>query len=72
MGMSSYVMDCEDKFLDEVSARIGGCESVGELMESLKKDGCYDLMVHFGQRWSIDDYVEELWNDYWSEYASAV
>jgi len=71
MGMSSYVMDCEDKFLDEVSARIGECEHIEELMASLLKDDCFDLVKHVPEH-EIDAWVDELWNDYWSEYASAV
>ena len=38
MGMSSYVMDCEDQFINSVSLRIGGCEHVSELVNSLTKD----------------------------------
>lgn len=66
MGMSSYVMDCEDKFIDEVSARIGGCESVGELLESLEKDGCMKLCIHMTDTQKLE-FVDELWNDFWSE-----
>jgi len=64
--MSSYVMDCEDKFIDEVSARIGGCESVGELLESLEKDGCMKLCIHMTDTQKLE-FVDELWNDFWSE-----
>jgi hypothetical protein len=66
VGMSSYVMDCEDKFIDEVSARIGGCESVGELLESLEKDGCMKLCIHMTDTQKLE-FVDELWNDFWSE-----
>ena len=69
MGMSSYVMDCEDKFIDEVSARIGGCESVGELMEQLVKDKCFVNIMHMSGP-EQDEFVGELWNEYWSEYAN--
>jgi hypothetical protein len=66
MGMSSYVMDCEDKFIDEVSARIGGCESIQELLESLHKDSCVRLIAHMSGEEKLD-FVCELWNDFWSE-----
>ena len=31
MGMSSYVMDCEEQFINSVNLRIGGCEHITEL-----------------------------------------
>ena len=65
MGMSSYVMDSEDQFITEVSARIGSCESVNELLESLHKDGCTRLIAHMTGEEKLD-FVCELWNDFWS------
>jgi len=67
MGMSSFVMDCEDKFIDEVSTRIGGCEDVHELLESLEKDGCMRLIAHFSDGEKCE-FVGELWNDFWSDH----
>lgn len=66
MGMSSFVMDSEDQFIDEVSARIGGCEDVGELLESIERDGCLRLIAHMSDGEKCE-FVEELWNDFWSE-----
>jgi hypothetical protein len=66
MGMSSYVMDCEEKFMDEVSARIGQCETVGELGDILLKDGCFNLIpdhLHM-------EILDECWNEYWSAHAA--
>ena len=37
MGMSSYVMDCEEQFINSVSLRIGACEHVSELVNSQLK-----------------------------------
>ena len=42
MGMSSYVMDCEEQFINSVSLRIGGCEDIGELLNSLTRDNCFN------------------------------
>lgn len=67
MGMSSYIMDLEDDFIDEVSARIGGTECVGELLESLEKDGCMKLLLHMTDTEKLE-FVEECWNNFWSEY----
>ena len=67
MGMSSYIMDLEDDFIDEVSARIGGTECVGELLESLEKDGCMKLLLHMTDTEKLE-FVEKCWNIFWSEY----
>ena len=37
MGMSSYVMDCEEQFINSVNLRIGGCEHITELHMALTK-----------------------------------
>ncbi len=66
MGMSSYVMDCEDQFIDEASKRIGGCEDIGELLESLERDGCMKLCVHMSDTQKLE-FVDEIWNEFWSE-----
>ncbi len=68
MGMSSYIMDLEEQFIDEAAKRIGGCEQVGDLLESLEKDGCMKLCIHMTDRDKLE-FVEEIWNDFWSEYA---
>lgn len=67
MGMSSFVMDSEDQFIDEVSARIVGCECVHELLESLERDDCMRLIAHMTDGEKCE-FVEELWNDFWSDH----
>ena len=66
--MKAYMMDLEDKFIDEVSTRIGGCEVVHDLLESLENDGCMDLIAHMTDSEKCG-FVEDLWNEFWSEYA---
>lgn len=66
MGMSSYVMDCEDKFIDAVGARIGSCECVHELLEILEKDGSMRLVAHMSDGEKCE-FVDELWYEFWSE-----
>ena len=68
MGMSSYVMDLEDQFIEEASKRIGGCEDIGEFLESLEKDGCMKLCVHMTDREKLE-FVDEIWNEFWSDYS---
>lgn len=67
MGMSSYVMDCEDQFINSVSLRIGGCEQVSELLNLLTKDKCFADIAHMSANEQLE-FVDELWNEYWSEY----
>ena len=67
MGMSSFVMTCEEVFIDEVSARIGGCEDVGELLESIERDGHMRLIAHMSDGEKCE-FVEELWNEFWSDH----
>jgi|TARA_Y100000385_G_C12983691_1_gene589649 hypothetical protein len=65
MGMSSYVMDCEDQFINSVSLRIGQCESVGELTNSLTKDNCFADIAHMNAMEQLG-FVEDLWDEFWS------
>lgn len=67
MGMSSYVMDCEDQFIESVRLRIGGCEHVSELLNALTKDNCFNDIAHMSAAEQIE-FVEELWNDFWSDH----
>tara|TARA_B100000900_G_scaffold253470_1_gene215972 strand:+ start:856 stop:1062 length:207 start_codon:yes stop_codon:yes gene_type:complete len=68
MGMSSYIMDCEEQFANSVSLRIGGCESVSELVNSLTKDNCFADIAHIDAREQLE-LVDELWGEFWSDYA---
>ena len=67
MGMSSYVMDCEEQFINSVSLRIGGCEQVSELLNLLTKDKCFADIAHMSANEQLE-FVDELWNEFWSEY----
>ncbi len=69
MGMSSYIMDCEEQFINSVSLRIGECESVGELTNSLTKDNCFADIAYMNTTEQLE-LVDELWNDFWSENTS--
>ena len=68
MGMSSYIMDCEEQFSESVSLRIGGCESVSELVNLLTKDNCFADIAHMDAREQLE-LVDELWGEFWSNYA---
>ncbi len=67
MGMSSYVMDSEDRFVDVVSSHIGSCETIDELNAKLLEERAFGNIVHMS---GIEqkELVGELWNEYWSNY----
>tara|TARA_Y100001937_G_scaffold103119_1_gene142054 strand:+ start:32 stop:238 length:207 start_codon:yes stop_codon:yes gene_type:complete len=67
MGMSSYIMDCEEQFAESVNLRIGGCESVSELVNLLTKDNCFADIAHIDAREQLE-LVDELWGEFWSDY----
>jgi len=65
--MKALAMDLEEQFIDEVAVRIGGCESIDELIDQLDKDKCFENIVHLSGP-EKDELVYTLWNDFWSEY----
>ena len=65
--VKAMVMDMEEQFIDAVSARIGGCEVVDELIDHLDKDKCFDLIRHMSVV-EKESFVYELWNDFWDSY----
>ena len=67
MGMSSYVMDCEDTFIDKANAVIGECDDINDLLQSLEEAGHMKLCVHMTDTQKLE-FVDEIWNEYWSDY----
>ncbi len=65
--MSSYVMDCEEQFINSVNLRIGGCEHITELHMALTRDKCWNDIEYMSVNEQLE-FVEELWNEFWSEY----
>jgi len=62
MGMSSYVMDCEDQFINSVNLRIDQCSTVGELVNALTRDNCFADIAHMDAVEQLE-FVEALWID---------
>ena len=67
MGMSSYVMDCEEKFDMVVYSAIKESEHVSEAMQKVVPHK--NLVAHWNIS-EVDEYVSEMWNEFWSEYAN--
>jgi len=66
--MKEYMMDLEEQFIDEVSIHIKDCEEVSELMLKLVNNDSIRLINHMSVRERVE-YINELWNSYWSAYA---
>ena len=66
MGMSSYIFDLEDKFLDTVADAVKQLENVSEALEVALANSS---MVPQYSASDIDDLVCEYWNEFWSKYA---
>ena len=66
MGMSSYDLDLEDKFLDIVAEAVKQSEDISEALDVALSNA---NMVPQYSASDIDDLVCEYWNDFWSKYA---
>lgn len=67
MGMSSYIMDCEEQFEEKVADFVVECEHFTQAYDYAVEIG--KQMVPFMDQDEIIDRVGELWNEYWSQYA---
>jgi len=65
MGMSDFVLTCEEVFMDEANAVIGECDDVNDLLQTLEEAGHMHLLAHFSDREKCE-LVDELWNEFWS------
>jgi len=66
MGISSYVLDAEEKFWDKVYNKITESEYISEAMNfavELGKTEVPNLTTE-----SIEEVVSEGWDEVWSEY----
>lgn len=66
MGMSSFVLDAEEKFWDKVYDKITESEHISEAMSfavELGKTEVPNLTTE-----SIEEVVSEGWDEVWSEY----
>ncbi len=66
MGMSSYIIDIEEKFWDKVYAKITESEHISEAMNFAVNLGKTE--VPFIDAETIEDTVSEGWNEIWSKY----
>lgn len=64
MGMSSWILGLEDKFADEVSKHIGGCEDITDLQDKLVVNKSFDLLAHMSDE-EKTEVMSEHWNEYW-------
>ena len=67
MGMSDYVIECEEKFFDSCAVFVKESEHVTEAMSKAVALGKTE--VPFMDVEDIEEGVAEMWNEYWSTYA---
>ena len=66
MGMSSYVMDCEEEFYDVVSDAV---KSADDITDAMRIAVANRSMVAIWTVTEIEECVNDFWNDFWSKYA---
>jgi hypothetical protein len=65
MGMSSYVLDCEEKFYDVVADAVKGAEDISEAYAVANENKA--LVANWSDA-EVTECVDEFWNDFWSKY----
>jgi|TARA_Y100001954_G_scaffold223432_1_gene261725 hypothetical protein len=68
MGMSNYIMDVEEACWDRVADSIGECEHVSEAKKMAMDIFLAERMLGVVDIESIEEGVDEMWNEYWSKY----
>ncbi len=68
MGMSGYIMDVEEACWDRVADSIGECEHVSEAKKMAMDIFLAERMLGVVDIESIEEGVDEMWNEYWSKY----
>jgi hypothetical protein len=63
MGMSSYVIDCEEKLFDIISEEIKTVDHLTEVMQTAVKHK--SLVPHWTVQ-EIEDCCSEFWEEYWA------
>ena len=63
MGMSSYVIDCEEKLFDIISESIKNFDHLTEVMQEAVKHR--KLVPHWTVQ-EIEDCCSEFWEEYWA------
>jgi hypothetical protein len=62
--MKELVMDMEEKFWDECSDRVGGCERLDDFISEISEHR-HLLPLHSDNEFL--EIITEAWNDYWQE-----
>ena len=65
MGMSGYILDCEEQFDTRVESAIKQSECIDEAVAEAMKHR--NLVAHMTDD-EVVDYVHEGWNEIWDNY----
>jgi len=66
MGMSSLILDCEEKFWDIAEQKIGECEHFAEFVNSMAEHR--HLLNGTGDEDHFEDALAVAWDEKWSKY----
>jgi len=67
MGMSSYILDLEDKFIDvDVPEIIKDSDSLQEAQ--LRAEEKRAINYNFISSTNLNEKVKDMWNEHWSKY----
>ena len=69
MGMSSYIMDIEEKCWEKVAVVVKESEHVSEAMSKACAIFAQERMLGYISVSDIENGVDEMWNEFWSAYA---
>ena len=67
-AVKSMVMDIEEACWDRVADSIGECEHVGEAKKKAMDIFLAEDMLCVVDIETIEDGVDEMWNEFWSKY----
>ena len=64
MGMSGWILDNEEMFLEGANDILHECESLEEFIEIMKPQ--MDLVSHMD---NVEEQLSEMWNEFWEDAA---
>ena len=65
-GYKAHLMEQEDKFWNEMSKEVGGCESLEEFKRAMEE---HRDLVTFIDDEALDIMIEDYFSEFWADYA---
>lgn len=67
MGMYNLIEDNVNRFYEIAQNTIGECEHIDEFKNRMQRHE--ELLSGSSESEQIEDLYDEIWNEFWSEYA---